>query len=66
MNSYANAFGLEPGWCFRYVEEDAARGQPIHCPGEVVARGRWRDGAGKVRVVEACAEHAGELEQSTT
>lgn len=64
MNTYANAFGIDSGRCFRYVEEDAARGQPVRCPGDVVARGRWRDGGGKVRVVEACVEHAAELATS--
>lgn len=62
MNTYANAFGLDPGRCFRYVEEDAARGQPVRCPGDVVTRGRWRDGGGKVRIVDACVDHGADLE----
>lgn len=57
----ANAFQLVPGRCFRLIVSEQARGQPVPCPGEVVARGRWRDGGGKVHVVEACREHAGEL-----
>lgn len=53
---------VEPGRCFRFVENDDARGQPVACPGPVALRGRWRDGAGKMRIVEACAEHGVELE----
>ncbi|MDA8035393.1 MAG: hypothetical protein M0T71_14725 [Actinomycetota bacterium] len=62
VERYANAFRLDPGKCFRFVATEAARGQPVPCTEPVVARGRWRDGAGSVRVVEACAAHAGELE----
>ena len=57
MGTYANAFMLEPGRCFRFVENDGARGQPVSCPNPVTVRGRWREGGGKLRVVEACAEH---------
>jgi hypothetical protein len=55
---YANAFMLEPGRCFRFVENDDARGQPVSCPNPVTARGRWRDDGGKLRLVEACASTA--------
>ena len=63
MGTYANAFMLEPGRCFRLVENDEARGQPVSCPNPVTVRGRWRDGGGKLRVVEACAEHGAEIEE---
>jgi hypothetical protein len=59
---YANAFMLEPGRCFRLVENDTNHGQPIACPQPVTVRGRWRDGAGTLQMVEACAEHGVELE----
>ena len=62
MGTYANAFMLEPGRCFRFVENDATRGQPVSCPNPVAVRGRWRDGGGKLRLVDACAEHGAELE----
>lgn len=61
---YANAFTEEPDRCFRFVTAERARGQPLACPGAVVARGRWKDGAGRYRVVEACQAHAFELETS--
>jgi hypothetical protein len=63
VGTYANAFMLEPGRCFRFVESNGARGQPVSCPNPVTARGRWRDGGGKLRIVEACAEHGAEIEQ---
>jgi hypothetical protein len=63
VGTYANAFILEPGRCFRLVENDEARGQPVSCPNPVTVRGRWRDGGGKLRVVEACAEHGAEIEE---
>ena len=47
---------LGPGLYFRFVDNDATRGQPVPCRNPVTARGHWRDGAGKLRVVEACAE----------
>ena len=62
VRTYANAFMLEPGRCFRLVENDKNSGQPMACPNPVVIRGQWRDGAGTLRLVEACAEHRGELE----
>ena len=63
MGIYANAFMLEPGRCFRFVENDGAHGQPVPCSKPVTARGRWRDGASKLRVLEACAEQGVELEE---
>ena len=63
MGTYANAFMLEPGRCFRFVENDHTRGQPVSCSNPVTVRVRWRDGGGKLRLVEACAEHGVELER---
>jgi hypothetical protein len=57
----ANAFSTIPGRCFRYVKGDA--GSPIPCPEPVVVRGRWRDTSGRLRWVEACGLHVGELEE---
>jgi hypothetical protein len=62
VGTYANAFMLEPGRCFRLVENDQARGQPVSCPHPVAVRGHWRDGGGKLRFVEACVEHGAVLE----
>jgi len=62
MRTYANAYMLEPGRCFRLVENDRNSDQPMACPNLVVIRGQWRDGAGTLRLVEACAEHGAELE----
>jgi len=62
MGTYANAFVHEPERCFRFVENDGARGQPVSCPNPVTIRGRWRDGGGKLRLVEACTGHGAELE----
>lgn len=62
VGTYANAFMVEPGRCFRFVENNDARGQPVACPNPVTVRGPWRDGSGKLRVVEACAKHGAEIE----
>ncbi|MHB1599524.1 MAG: hypothetical protein ACYCXY_11700, partial [Acidimicrobiales bacterium] len=62
VRTYANAYMLEPGRCFRFVENDANRGQPMACRNPVAVRGQWRVGSGKLRLVEACAEHEADLE----
>lgn len=56
---YANAFNITPGECFRLVERDDAHGQPTHCKQPLIVKGRWRDGKGRLRDVEACVTHAG-------
>ena len=63
VGTYANVFMLEPGRCFRFVENDGAHGQPVPCSNSMMVRGRWRDGASKLRVVEARAEQGVELEE---
>ncbi|MHB1847248.1 MAG: hypothetical protein ACYCWW_20685 [Deltaproteobacteria bacterium] len=40
MRTYANAYMLEPGRCFRLVENDKNSGQPMACPNLVVVRYR--------------------------
>ena len=57
----ANAFSTIPGRCFRYVRGDA--GSPIPCPEPAIVRGRWRDTSGRLRRVEACGLHVGDLEE---
>jgi hypothetical protein len=60
-NHVANAFSTIPGRCFRYVKGDA--NSSIPCPESVVVRGRWRDNGGRLRWVEACGLHVGELDE---
>lgn len=62
MVTYANAFVLEPERCFRFVDGDDAHGQPVPCTNPVAVSGRWRDGRGKLRLVEDGAEHEAEIE----
>jgi hypothetical protein len=57
---YAGAFSADGGRCFRLVYEEATT-RPMHCPGEVVTRGWFRDRRGVWWVVDACAEHADSL-----
>jgi hypothetical protein len=58
------SFTIESGRCFRMVRDPEPRhqGHTMHCPEPVVARGRFRSEAKKVYTVDACAEHANELE----
>jgi hypothetical protein len=60
-NHVANAFSTIPGRCFRYVKSDA--GSSIPCLERVIVRGRWRDVSGRLRWVEACGLHVGELDE---
>jgi len=57
----ARAFSTIPGRCFRYVEGDADTSVPCREP--VVVRSRWRDTSGRLRWVEACGLHVGDLEE---
>jgi hypothetical protein len=52
-------FTTLPGKCFRYVESD--NGHARHCPEPVVHTGEFTDQWGKGWTVDACAEHAKEL-----
>ena len=45
MKLYANAFHVDAGRCFRFVYEPSTS-RPMACPGPVVTRGWWNDGAG--------------------
>jgi hypothetical protein len=58
------SFTIEPGRCFRMVRDPVPerRGHKTHCPEPVVASGRFRSEGKKTYTVDACAEHAGELE----
>jgi hypothetical protein len=60
-NHVVNAFSMIPGRCFRYVKADADSSIP--CPEPIVVRGRWRDTSGRLRWVEACGLHVGDLEE---
>jgi len=60
MAHYANAFTIEPGRCFRMVQQVGV-GHPAHCPGPVTTRGRWRSAAEQLFRVDACDDHAREL-----
>jgi hypothetical protein len=57
----ARVFSIIPGRCFRYVKGDAESSIP--CPEPVVVLGRWRDTSGRLRWVEACGLHVGELDE---
>jgi hypothetical protein len=59
---YAEAFCVKPGQCFRFVH--AGTGHAQHCPEPVVRRAPFVDRAGKRWTVDACAEHAGDLDRA--
>ena len=58
---YAEAFSVDAGRCFRYVDKPGCVGQPMRCRAPVAGRVRFRDGRGRPWTVDACVEHAGEL-----
>jgi hypothetical protein len=59
---YAEAFSVELGQCFRFVE--AGTGHAQHCRQPVVRRGQFVDRSGKRWTVDACSEHAPDMEQA--
>lgn len=67
MAHYANAFTLIPGRCFRMIidPDPLRRGQPTHCEGPVVWRGRFCTTGEDVCRVDACDEHGDELTHAT-
>jgi hypothetical protein len=65
MTTMTTQAGIEmfttlPGKCFRYVE--AVNGRARHCPEPVVHTGQFMDQWGKTWTVDACVEHAKELD----
>jgi hypothetical protein len=60
MAHYANAYSSEPGQCFRFVHNGVGHAQ--HCREPVVTRGQFKDNKGKRWKVDACVEHAEDLE----
>jgi hypothetical protein len=57
---YAEAFCVQPGQCFRFVHNGV--GHAKHCRKLVVAHGTFIDGKGRRVGIDACREHAEELE----
>jgi hypothetical protein len=54
------SFAVIPGRCFRMIQPDGGT-HPDHCREPVAARGKFKDGSGKVWTVDACESHAREL-----
>jgi hypothetical protein len=59
--TYAEAFFVQPGRCFRLISRPNAHGQPDHCSAPVVYHGTFRDRSGRRHQVDACAGHAHDL-----
>lgn len=55
----APGFTAQPGHCWRMVFNDTMQGS--HCQAPVAVRGRFRNHAGKVWMVDACEAHTDEL-----
>jgi hypothetical protein len=51
-----------PGSCFRLIERLTAHAQPDHCPAPVRWRGTFTDRAGRRHQLDACDDHASDLE----
>ncbi len=66
MGHLANAYSLRPDRCFRLVTSPVRgqEGAPTHCPSPPRWCGRWRNGAGRWLQVEACPDHAGDLDEA--
>ncbi len=62
MQPARDKFSTFPGKCFRHV---AADGHTRRCSNRVVRTGQFADSKGKLWTVDACAEHAVELVEST-
>jgi hypothetical protein len=54
---YAEAFTLQPGRCFRLVDQHGGGAGPTHCPKPAAWRGWWRAPNGRRYRVEACQDH---------
>jgi hypothetical protein len=62
MADYAGAWQGERGRCHRFVYADGD-GHPANCPEPVAATGWKYDYLGHWHVVDACAEHASQIER---
>jgi hypothetical protein len=63
MKDYAGAFHVERGTCFRFVYTSDHDGRPMKCPQPIIAVGWTRDGDGRWYAVDACEQHASQLER---
>lgn len=61
--THASSSSLDHGRSLHFVASEQPKGQPVPRPGPTIARGRWTDGRGRMRRVEACEEHAGGVER---
>ena len=62
MNDYAGAWSSERGRCFRFVYTSDEHGRPTNCPGRPVKVGWTQDHRVRWYVVDACEEHASQLQ----
>ena len=60
---YAGAWHAERGNCFRFVYTSEEDGRPMVCPQPIVTSGWTRDGDCRWYEVDACEQHAPQLQK---